>query len=135
MVKYSIDISNIDKVWTATIFDRVVVGKGATAGEAVENAIREAKNVERKFEDAGLGLPKSSSGSSAFGQTLRDQQRYALRVLVRFGLPVLILFVASTSFYLVIRPDIINQISVVRDKLLNDVHNVRIAVERIANKP
>ena len=135
MFRYSIELLRSKNEWSAIITELVVVGRGKSAGDAVNAAIAEALETEKKFHESGLDcsnfeLPQKSSRSN-----FDNLQKNILQILVRLGIPVLIITIALTIFYMAIRVDVVDQISFIRDKLLNDAHNVRIAIERIANKP
>lgn len=135
MTRYLIELLKNEDEWSAIIVDRVVVGRGKNAGDAVNAVVAEALETEKKFREAGLDCTKYDSTLHRSHSNFDDMQKHILRILVRFGLPVLIITIALIALYLAIRPDVVDQISFMRDRLLNDAHNVRIAIERIANKP
>jgi len=132
---YSIELLEKEDEWSAVILDRVVVGTGKTAGDAVNAAVKEALKTEQKFAEAGLNISKPKGIESSFQSKIQDLRNQALRIFVRFGLPVFIITIAIIAVYLVIRGDIVDQITFIRDNLLNHAHNIRIAIERIADKP
>ena len=135
LASYSIELLEKGDEWSAVIVDRVVVGKGKTAGDAVNAAVIEALRTEKKFAEAGLNIPKTEEIRPNSQSKIQNLQNQALRIFVRFGLPIFILTIAIIAIYFVIRGDIIDQITFIRDKLLEHAHNVRIAIERIADKP
>ena len=60
MIKYTIDLLNIDGERSAVIMDRVGVGKNNSAGEAVDAAIDEAEITERKFAHQAFTFQEQS---------------------------------------------------------------------------
>jgi len=135
LTRYSIELLKNEDEWSAFIADRVVVGRGKNAGDAVNAVVAEALEAEKKFREAGLDYSKYGSTQQKSHSNFDDMQNYILRILVRFGLPILIITFALIAIYLAIRPDVVDQISFMRDRLLNDAHNIRLAIEQIANKP
>jgi hypothetical protein len=134
LTRYTIELFEDGDEWSAVIVDHIVVGKGKNAGDAVIAAIDEAVETEKKFAKAGLDFIKLKPGQQNFKTTFQDMRNHALRVFIQFGVPVFILTGAIIAFYLVIQDDVVNQIAFIRDKLLEHAHNIRIAIERIADK-